>query len=77
MPVNSFDNYPMSWKPDLSKTTGAEIRGIGETVGGGYQKRKAQSGYKAAAAGGLHIQPFQNHFSGTSNRLHPCPRPIS
>ncbi len=21
MPVNSFENYPMSWKPDLSKTT--------------------------------------------------------
>ncbi len=21
MPINSFDNYPMSWKPDLSKTT--------------------------------------------------------
>ncbi len=22
MPVNSFENYPMSWKPDLSKATG-------------------------------------------------------
>ena len=22
MPVNSFENYPMSWKPDLKNTTG-------------------------------------------------------
>lgn len=22
MSINSFDNYPMSWKPDLSRTSG-------------------------------------------------------
>lgn len=28
MPINSFDNYPMSWKPDLSKTTGPKYAAL-------------------------------------------------
>lgn len=28
MPVNSFDNYPMSWKPDLSRTTGPKYKAL-------------------------------------------------
>lgn len=28
MPVNSFDHYPMSWKPDLSKTTGPKYMAL-------------------------------------------------
>lgn len=28
MPINSFDNYPMSWKPDLSKTTGPKYMAL-------------------------------------------------
>lgn len=28
MPVNSFDNYPMNWRPDLRKTTGPKYRAI-------------------------------------------------
>lgn len=28
MSINSFDNYPMSWKPDLSKTSGPKYLGL-------------------------------------------------
>ncbi len=28
MPVNSFDNYPMNWKPDLSKTAGPKYKAL-------------------------------------------------
>ena len=32
MPVNSFENYPMSWKPDLSKTTGPKYLALVELL---------------------------------------------
>lgn len=32
MPVNSFDNYPMSWKPDFSQRTGSLYRLIAEKL---------------------------------------------
>ena len=32
MPVNSFDNYPMSWKPDFSQATGPLYKIIAEKL---------------------------------------------
>ena len=32
MPVNSFDNYPMSWKPDLSNTTGPKYMALAKLL---------------------------------------------
>lgn len=32
MPVNSFDNYPMSWKPDFTKATGPLYKIIAEKL---------------------------------------------
>lgn len=42
MPINSFDNYPMSWKPNLSKTSGpkylALVRLLEEDIKNGVLK---------------------------------------
>ena len=38
MPVNSFDNYPMNWKPDLSKTAGPKYKALVKLFGGRYKK---------------------------------------
>lgn len=42
MPINSFENYPMSWKPDLAKTTGpkylALVRLLEEDIESGVLK---------------------------------------
>lgn len=32
MPVNSFDGYPLSWKPDLSKTMGPKYTALAELL---------------------------------------------
>ena len=46
MPVNSFDNYPMSWKPDLSKTTGAKYLALAELLESDIQSGKLKAGTK-------------------------------
>ena len=32
MSINSFENYPMSWKPDLSKTTGPKYLALAQLL---------------------------------------------
>ncbi|MDE5746794.1 MAG: winged helix-turn-helix domain-containing protein, partial [Acetatifactor sp.] len=32
MPVNSFDNYPMNWRPDLSGETGPKYRALAKML---------------------------------------------
>ncbi len=32
MPVNSFDNYPMNWRPDLSGKTGSKYRALAKML---------------------------------------------
>ncbi len=43
MPVNSFDNYPMSWKPDLNDITGPKYIALAKLL---------ESDIKAAAPTG-------------------------
>lgn len=46
MPVNSFDSYPMSWKPDLSKTTGAKYLALAELLESDIKSGKLKAGTK-------------------------------
>lgn len=32
MSINSFENYPMSWRPDLSKTTGPKYLALAQLL---------------------------------------------
>lgn len=46
MPVNSFDNYPMSWKPDLSKITGPKYIALAELLEEDIKSGKLKPGAK-------------------------------
>ena len=46
MPVNSFDNYPMSWKPDLSKITGTKYIALAELLESDIKSGKLKAGTK-------------------------------
>lgn len=46
MPVNSFDNYPMSWKPDLSKITGPKYIALAELLKEDIKNGKLKPGTK-------------------------------
>ncbi len=46
MPVNSFDNYPMSWKPDLSSLTGPKYTALAELLERDIKSGKLKAGTK-------------------------------
>lgn len=46
MPVNSFDNYPMSWKPDLSHATGPKYIALAELLENDIKSGKLKAGTK-------------------------------
>ncbi|MDE6220276.1 MAG: PLP-dependent aminotransferase family protein [Lachnospiraceae bacterium] len=46
MPVNSFDNYPMSWKPDLSRLTGPKYIALAELLERDIKSGKLKAGTK-------------------------------
>ncbi|MDE6389277.1 MAG: PLP-dependent aminotransferase family protein [Lachnospiraceae bacterium] len=46
MPVNSFDNYPMSWKPDLSKMTGPKYAVLAELLESDIKNGNLKAGAK-------------------------------
>ena len=46
MPVNSFDNYPMSWKPDLSRVTGPKYIALAKLLEEDIQNGKLKAGTK-------------------------------
>lgn len=46
MPVNSFDNYPMSWKPDLNKMTGPKYVALAELLEYDIKNGKLKAGTK-------------------------------
>lgn len=46
MPVNSFDNYPMSWKPDLSNITGPKYIALAELLERDIKSGKLKAGTK-------------------------------
>lgn len=46
MPVNSFNNYPMSWKPDLSKITGPKYIALAELLERDIKNGKLKAGTK-------------------------------
>ena len=46
MPVNSFDNYPMSWKPDLSNITGPKYLALAQLLEGDIHSGKLKAGTK-------------------------------
>ena len=46
MPVNSFDNYPMSWKPDLSNITGPKYIALAQLLEGDIHSGKLKAGTK-------------------------------
>lgn len=46
MPVNSFDNYPMSWKPDLSSLTGPKYIALAELLERDIKSGKLKAGTK-------------------------------
>ncbi len=48
MPVNSFDNYPMNWKPDLSKTAGPKYKALVKAFGGRYKNGTFKGRNKAS-----------------------------
>ncbi|MDE6620406.1 MAG: PLP-dependent aminotransferase family protein [Lachnospiraceae bacterium] len=46
MPINSFDNYPMSWKPDLSRLTGPKYIALAELLERDIKSGKLKAGTK-------------------------------
>lgn len=46
MPINSFDDYPMSWKPDLSKITGTKYIALAELLENDIKSGKLKAGTK-------------------------------
>ncbi|MDE6999123.1 MAG: PLP-dependent aminotransferase family protein [Lachnospiraceae bacterium] len=46
MPVNSFDDYPMSWKPDLSTLTGPKYTALAELLERDIKSGKLKAGTK-------------------------------
>lgn len=46
MPVNSFDDYPLSWKPDLSKTAGPKYVALAELLEDDIKSGKLTAGTK-------------------------------
>ena len=46
MPVNSFDSYPLSWKPDLSKRTGPKYVALAELLEEDIKSGKLAAGTK-------------------------------
>lgn len=46
MPVNSFDDYPLSWKPDLSKTAGPKYAVLAELLEDDIKSGKLKAGTK-------------------------------
>lgn len=46
MPVNSFDNYPMNWKPDLSKTSGPKYMALAKLLEEDIRCGKLKAGTK-------------------------------
>lgn len=46
MPVNSFDDYPMSWKPDLSRLTGPKYIALAELLESDIKSGKLKAGTK-------------------------------
>lgn len=46
MSVNSFENYPMSWKPDLSKTSGPKYRALAALLEEDVQNGVLKAGTK-------------------------------
>ena len=63
MSINSFDNYPMSWKPDLSRTSGPKYLALVSLM----EERNTESRNKAAAPeriGGLPECKPKHHIQG-------------
>ncbi len=52
MPVNSFEDYPMSWKPTLNHAVKPLYLFPGPAVRAGYQKGQPAAGDEAPAAAG-------------------------
>lgn len=46
MPVNSFDDYPLSWKPDLSKMKGPKYAALAELLEDDIKSGKLKAGTK-------------------------------
>lgn len=46
MPVNSFDNYPMSWKPDLSNAAGPKYIALARLLESDIKSGKLKAGTK-------------------------------
>lgn len=46
MPVNSFDDYPMSWKPDLSRLTGPKYIALAELLESDIKSGTLKAGTK-------------------------------
>lgn len=46
MPVNSFDDYPLSWKPDLSKMAGSKYAALAQLLEEDIKSGKLTSGTK-------------------------------
>ncbi|MDE7476774.1 MAG: PLP-dependent aminotransferase family protein [Lachnospiraceae bacterium] len=46
MPINSFDNYPMSWKPDLSTINGPKYIALAELLENDIKSGKLKAGTK-------------------------------
>lgn len=46
MPINSFDNYPMNWKPDLSRTTGPKYRALARLLEEDIKSGELKAGIK-------------------------------
>lgn len=46
MSINSFENYPMSWKPDLNKTSGSKYRALAALLEADIQNGVLKAGTK-------------------------------
>lgn len=46
MPINSFENYPMSWKPDVSKVSGTKYIALAKLLENDIKSGKLKAGTK-------------------------------
>ena len=46
MPINSFDNYPMSWKPDVSGISGPKYIALAKLLETDIRSGKLKAGTK-------------------------------
>ena len=66
MSINSFDNYPMSWKPDLSRTSGPKYLALVSLMEEDIKNGTLKAGTKCLRHSQLPCPSLMRGFGGLS-----------